>query len=140
MTSAPNQSAIRAVFVYPQRDERTIPPTHRLLSELGHEVTTFTDLGDAIDMMEQSSVDLLILEEDLATVPEGKDSYKNFVLDRLGKLDIHHRPREVAIFSEHADEASSSTRSGIKVHTLLKPLHMHGLLHMLRHLEAKMVH
>ena len=45
-TRHPDQVAIRAVFVYPQRDNRALPPTHRLLSDLGHEVTTTESLSD----------------------------------------------------------------------------------------------
>jgi hypothetical protein len=59
-------------------------------------------------------------------------------VNQLADLPAELRPRELAIFSDVADDTLRGLRARIKpskVHIFLKPLHMHGLLSVLRQLR-----
>jgi hypothetical protein len=76
-----------------------------------------------------------LLVVDISNSPRNRD-----FVNRLTELPQDSRPRELAIFSDAMDETLRGLRGRIKpckVHIFLKPLHMHGLLSVLRHLASK---
>jgi hypothetical protein len=123
-------ASLRSVWVGPTADRESDSPEFRLLSQLGHAVAAMS-LDEAFEMLGQDSADLLILD-----VSGGHDR-EQFV-DRLSDLPLTHQPRQVAVFTDQMDDyLRSLRRKGSKrLHVFLKPLHMHGLLGVLRHLEA----
>ncbi len=126
--------ATRTLFVHPDADSAEHWPTHRLLSDLGHEVTSMTSLDEAIKSMEGDPVDLLILEEPDKAEPALRESE----LRRIQSLPASQQPREIAIFSDRPGEVAPVRSTGTpRVHILIKPLHMHGLLHVIRHLHRR---
>jgi hypothetical protein len=86
---------------------------------------------EALDLLEQDQTDLLIVDV------SGSRRNRDFV-NEIARLPIGIQPRQVAIFSDIADESLRGLRGRIKpckLHVFLKPLHMHGLLGVLRRLE-----
>ena len=127
-----DQVATRTLFVQPDAVPSVDGPTHRLLTGLGHEVTTLSTLSEALHQMREEPVDLLILED-----APGSDREQQ--LEQIRALPAGRRPLEVAIFSDRADESNRLQTTGTpRVHLLLKPLHMHGLLQVIRQLDARL--
>ena len=134
MMATLDQVATRTIFVHPNSDPANLWPTHRLLADLGHEVTSKSTLEEALRLMREDPIDLLILEEP----PKSPASVREQALQQIRALPMAQRPREVAIFSDRPGEPDQSRQTGTpRVHVLLKPLHMHGLLQILRHLDAR---
>jgi len=107
-------------------------PTRRLLGGLGHNVTRARSPEQAMQILADEAVDLLVVD-----ITNGKEN--RLLVNRLADLPVASRPHELAIFSDHADDSLTGLRqkiSGTHVHVLLKPLHMHGLLKVLRQLET----
>jgi len=107
-------------------------PTRRLLGGLGHNVSRARSPEQARQMLLAEAVDLLVVD-----ITNAKENQQ--LIHQLADLPMESRPHELAIFSDHADEFLSGLRKkvgGTHVHVLLKPLHMHGLLKVLRQLEA----
>jgi CheY-like chemotaxis protein len=103
----------------------------QLLNDLGHEVLSAHSPEDAMSLLQQDQTDLLVVDV-------SNSSHNREFVSRLTELPNSHRPRELAIFSEAADTSLRSFRNRLmpsKVHIFLKPLHMHGLLNVLRSLE-----
>ena len=133
-----DQVATRTIFVHPNSDPANLWPTHRLLADLGHEVTSMSTLDEALRVMREDSVDLLILEEP----SKAEAGFRENELQRIRALPASQQPREVAIFSDRPSDRSNlkdmgRQSSSPRVHILLKPLHMHGLLHLVRNLEHR---
>jgi len=85
-----------------------------------------------MEMLATEAVDLLVVD-----ITNGKEN--RLLVNRLAELPAESRPHELAIFSDHADDSLTGLRkkiAGTHVHVLLKPLHMHGLLKVLRQLET----
>jgi hypothetical protein len=61
------------------------------------------------------------------------------LFDALMELPESKRPEQVAVFSESIDGQLREWRklSPSRVHVFLKPLHMHGLLNVLRQMERQ---
>jgi len=139
MMATLDQVATKTIFVHPNADPANLWPTHRLLADLGHEVTSTSTLEEALRLMREDPVDLLILEEP----PKSEPSFREEELEQLRSLPASQQPREIAIFSDRpsSDRAGESERArqigSPRVHVLLKPLHMHGLLQIVRQLHAR---
>jgi hypothetical protein len=103
----------------------------RLLKDLGHTVAGAGTPNQALELLNQDDTDLLIVDV--------TDSQENRAfVDRLADLPDPHRPREVAIFSNWIDKSLDQLRKRLepsRVHVFLKPLHMHGLLTVLRQMD-----
>jgi CheY-like chemotaxis protein len=129
-----DQVATRSIFVHPNSDPANLWPTHRLLADLGHDVTSTSTLEEALRLMGEDPVDLLILEE-----PANSDaSYRDEELQKIRSLPMSQQPHEIAIFSDRPGDHRAARKSGSPhVHVLVKPLHMHGLLQVLRRLESR---
>jgi CheY-like chemotaxis protein len=136
MMATLDQVVTRTIFVHPNSDPTNLWPTHRLLADLGHEVTSTSTLEEALRLMRDDPTDLLILEEPSA--PEA--NFREQGLDQIRSLPPSRQPREVAIFSDRpAPPVRARQFDSPRVHILLKPLHMHGLLQIVRQLHARVV-
>ena len=137
MMATLDQVAMRTIFVHPNADPANLWPTHRLLADLGHDITSTSTLGEALRLMqdEQEAADLLIIEEPHKADPAIREEE----LRQIRSLPASQQPREVAIFSDRPKEYHSSRQSGSpRVHVLVKPLHMHGLLQVIRQMDARL--
>ncbi|HEY7089298.1 MAG TPA: hypothetical protein VH518_14470, partial [Tepidisphaeraceae bacterium] len=108
-------------------------PSYRLLSDLGHDVTAIGSTDGMMEILQRDKADLLVVDADR---PERQE-----VVNRIGELPADQQPRQIAIFSDSVEDETLATLvhriTGAKVHVLLKPLHIHRLLGVLRHIEAK---
>jgi two-component SAPR family response regulator len=126
----------RATFrsvVLPAEDAPAAYRAGDLLDEMGHDVAPATSPADALDLLEQNQTDLLIVDV------SGSPPNHEFV-EQLADLPMGIRPRQIAVFSDSDDDSFRGVRSRIKpskLHIFLKPLHMHGLLTVLRRLESQ---
>jgi two-component SAPR family response regulator len=105
----------------------------RLLDELGHEVAPANSPRHAMDLLEKEQADLLIVDV------SGSAVNREF-LSLVAEMPEGIRPRQLAIFSDSLDESLRGLRTRIKpskLHIYLKPLHMHGLLTVLRRLDQQ---
>lgn len=83
--------------------------------------------------MQGSPVDLLVI--DLPTV-----DLKRRMFERLAALPRASKPSHVAVFSEEPDDYTRSLHrqhDNARVHVFMKPLHLHGLLTILRNIEGR---
>jgi hypothetical protein len=106
--------------------------TGQLLNDLGHEVAPARSADHALDLLQEDQTDLLIV--DVSNSPHNRE-----FVGHLMDLPVESRPRQLAIFSETTDESLRSLRAQFKpckVHIFLKPLHIHGLLSVLRKLKV----
>jgi DNA-binding response OmpR family regulator len=134
MMATLTQTTTRTIFVHPNSDPANLWPTHRLLADLGHEVSSMSTLEDALRVMREDPVDLLILEEP----PKADPSVREYALQQIRSLPPSQQPRDIAIFSDRPGTSDHSRQSGApRIHVLLKPLHMHGLLHVVRQLRGR---
>ena len=133
--AALDQVGMRTIFVHPSADPSSRWPTHRLLADLGHEITSTNTLEEALRLMrEEDATDLLILEEP----PTAEASFREEELRQIRSLPVSQQPRDVAIFSDRPREFRSTRSSAVpRVHVLVKPLHMHGLLQVIRQLDVR---
>lgn len=105
--------------------------TGQLLNDLGHDVAGAESPEHALELLQEEQADLFVVD-----VSNGNRNRALF--EKLLALPADVRPREVAIFSDASDEMLRGLRSRLKpsrVHIFLKPLHMHGLLNILRKLD-----
>ena len=108
-------------------------PTNRLLMDLGHTVMSAATADEALRLLRDDLADILVV--DVSDSAENRQ-----LIDRLGDLPADSRPRELAIFTEDSDDRFRKLRAVVApshVHVFLKPLHMHGLLNVLRRLESE---
>jgi hypothetical protein len=128
--TAQEQLTLRAVILHDQIADSFGLPAFRLLNDLGHDVSTTDSADQAIEMLQHDPADLLIIDAERA-------QQRQFI-SRLSSLPSDQQPKQVAVFSDSSDESMSGLASKLnraKVHVLLRPLHMHGLLGMLRTIE-----
>ncbi len=107
-------------------------PTNRLLMDLGHTVLSAANADQAMRILRDDPTDILIVD-----VTDSAENRR--LIDRLGELPAGSRPRELAIFTERGDDRFRKLQASIApshVHVFLKPLHMHGLLNVLRRLDT----
>jgi hypothetical protein len=125
------RSAIRAI-VLPSSDSQAYDtPTRRLLGELGHDVTRAQSSEHALRLISSDHTDLLVVD---ITNNSNRD-----MLDSLMELPEEKRPEQMAVFSDSIDGQLREWRrlAPSHVHVFLKPLHMHGLLTVLRQMEKR---
>jgi CheY-like chemotaxis protein len=130
--TAQMRAAFRAV-VLPASDPQTYDtPTRRLLGELGHDVTRAASPDHALELIASDHTDLLVVDISNRNNRE--------LLDSLEDLPESKRPGQVAVFSDTGDISLRELRrkaAPSHVHVFLKPLHMHGLLGVLRQMERR---
>jgi DNA-binding NtrC family response regulator len=125
----------RATFrsvILPSENATAAHTAGQLLNEYGHQVVPAQSPRHALELLGEEHTDLLIV--DLSDSARNGD-----FLARLAELPITARPDQLAIFTDGGDENFGSLRSQIKpskLQVFLKPLHMHGLLGILRRMEA----
>jgi hypothetical protein len=86
-----------------------------------------------MELLQHDQVDLLVV--DVSASARNRD-----FLNKLVELPDSSRPREVAIFNDMADDSLRGMRTRLRpshVHIFLKPLHMHGLLSVLRCMDSE---
>lgn len=126
----------RATFRSVILSAEAVPSAYRagqILNDLGHDVSPASSPAHAMDLLQREPTDLLIV--DVSSSLRNRE-----FVNHLSDLPASARPRELAIFSDVADETLRSLRARIKpskVHIFLKPLHMHGLLSVLRQLREE---
>lgn len=133
MTTAHEHSALRAVVVFPENLSSSTQPTCRLLGDLGHSVAGAASPDEAMQLLSESRADLLVV--DLPTSEQ-----KRRLFERLAALPNESRPRRVAVFADEVDDYARTLHSqqdNPRVHVFLKPLHVHGLLNVLRSIEPR---
>jgi response regulator RpfG family c-di-GMP phosphodiesterase len=127
------RSALRAV-VLPAPDayvEDT--PTRRLLGELGYDVARALSPDHAIELLSADHTDLLVM--DLTNNSSNRE-----LLQALSEMPESKRPEQIAVFSDSLDLQLRDVRRRLaptQVHLFFEPLHMHGLLNVLRHMERQ---
>lgn len=124
-------SVLRAV-VLPSADANSQDtPTRRLLRELGHDVTRAASPDHAMELINSEHTDLLVVDIT-------NDANRNMV-ESLMELPASKRPDQMAVFSDSIDGKLREWRRSApsQVHVFLKPLHMHGLLGVLRQMEKQ---
>jgi len=76
----------------------------------------------------------------LGLVVDISDSANRELFDALSEMPASKRPNQVAVFSDSIDVQLREWRRKVApchVHVFLKPLHMHGLLNVLRQMERR---
>jgi response regulator RpfG family c-di-GMP phosphodiesterase len=107
-------------------------PTRRLLNQLGHDVTRADSPDHAMELINSDHTDLLVVDV--------TNSNNREMFESLLDLPESKRPAEVAVFSDSIDAQLRDWRRQVApshVHVFLKPLHMHGLLTVLRQMEKR---
>jgi DNA-binding response OmpR family regulator len=130
--TAQEQSTLRALLVHTEVADADSHSAYRLLNQLGHDVHSAATADEAVEMLQNDRADLVIVDSD--------DSGRRDFVTRLMSLPTDQQPLQIAIFSDALDEALAGLTRQLqrsRVHVLLKPLHMHGLLGMLRAIESK---
>ncbi|MGD0389770.1 MAG: hypothetical protein ABSC42_12540 [Tepidisphaeraceae bacterium] len=126
------RAAFRAVVLpsadaYPQDT-----PTRRLLGQLGHDVARAHSPDHALELITSEHTDLLVVDI--------SNSANRELFDALSEMPASKRPNQVAVFSDSIDVQLREWRRKVApchVHVFLKPLHMHGLLNVLRQMERR---
>jgi DNA-binding NtrC family response regulator len=125
-------SVLRAVVLPSPEAHTHDTPTRRLLGELGHDVARAISPAHALKLMNSDHTDLLVVD---ITNSQNRD-----LIDALFNMPASKRPDQVAVFSDTIDSQLRELRRGVaptQVHIFLKPLHMHGLLNVLRQMERE---
>lgn len=131
MTTTADSTHLRAIVVHAAVTKIDADSTSKLLTDLGHRVDPAANASEAMHLLRSGKTDLLVVD-----LPAGDETD---VLEQLALLPVDHHPGEVAVFSDAASDAVAAvrTRRTRKVHVFFKPLHMHGLLNVLRGLEHR---
>lgn len=130
--TAQEQSTLRTLLVHTEVVDADSHSAYRLLNELGHDVSAAGSADQALELLQHDATDLVIVDSD----SPGRHDF----VARLINLPTDQQPRQVAIFSETLDDSLNALAAKLqrsRVHVLLKPLHMHGLLGVLRNIESR---
>ena len=126
------RAALRTV-VLPSGDAHAQDtPTRRLLGQLGHDVARANSADHAIELINSDHTDLLVVDV--------SNSTNRGLFDSLSEMPESKRPEQVAVFSDSIDPELREWRRSVaptQVHVFLKPLHVHGLLGVLRQMERR---
>jgi response regulator RpfG family c-di-GMP phosphodiesterase len=125
-------SAFRAVILPSSDAHRQDTPTRRLLGELGYDVARADSSDHALELINSEHTDLMVVDITSATNRQ--------LFESLCELPESKRPDQVAVFTDSIDSQLREWRRKIspsQVHVFLKPLHMHGLLGVLRQMEQR---
>jgi CheY-like chemotaxis protein len=130
---AQERVGLRAVILPADRNPTGESITGRLLSDLGHTTEPAASPDHALRLLKQEPTDLLIVDV--------TDSRENATfVQKLVELPLADRPRQISVFSDVMTDSLRKLRKQFDpahVHILLKPLHVHGLLHLLRQIDAE---
>ena len=122
----------RSIVLTRESDEPSESTAYRLLSELGHEVVPVSSPDRAVSALQHDpAADLVVIDMD---APGELLSLRRLFDD----VPESQQPRQVAVFSDRFDPSLSELRRRLtpqRVHVFLKPLHLHGLLGLLRQIE-----
>jgi DNA-binding NtrC family response regulator len=124
------RSAFRAVVLPSSDAHPQDTPTRRLLGELGHDVARANSADHAMELINSDHTDLLVVDI--------SNSANRDLFESLCELPESKRPDQVAVFTDSIDGQLRDWRRRVlpsHVHVFLKPLHMHGLLGVLRQME-----
>jgi CheY-like chemotaxis protein len=130
--TAQEQSTLKTLILHNGASDSFELPAYRLLNDFGHDVATTDSADEAVELLQHDRTDLVVIDAD-------RPGQREFV-SRLTALPPDQQPRQLAIFSDALDDSLSTLMHRLtpgRVHVLLKPLHMHGLLGVLRTIEAK---
>jgi response regulator RpfG family c-di-GMP phosphodiesterase len=125
------RSALRAVVLPAPETRLQDTPTRRLLGELGHDVARAETPDHAIELLSSDHTDLLVVDVT-------NENQNTQLIDSLASLPDDKRPVQVAIYTDAISTRLRDFRRNYAhshVHIFLRPLHMHGLLGVLRHME-----
>jgi response regulator RpfG family c-di-GMP phosphodiesterase len=125
-------TAFRAVILPSSDAHHQDTPTRRLLGELGYDVARANSSDHALELIHSDHTDLVVV--DITS-----DSNRELV-ESLCDLPEAKRPDQVAVFTDSIDSQLREWRRRVSpshVHVFLKPLHMHGLLGVLRQMEQR---
>ena len=123
MTTALPHSTLRAILYSPIAGDGTRSAV-KLLTDRGDQLSTATSIESALDSLTRGQrADLLLLDS-----PADREA----LLARVAALPAPRQPRRVVAFSDESTPTAASTTQ-----VLIKPLHVHGLLKVLKQLEAK---
>jgi len=125
------RSTLRAVILPSPESHAHDTPTRRLLGELGMEVARADTADHAMELLGAEHTDLLVV--DLTN-----NNANRLLIDSMLDLPESKRPVQVAIFTDASDARLREFRreaAPSEVHVFLRPLHMHGLLNVLRRME-----
>jgi hypothetical protein len=128
---ASERAVLRAVILPSDRSQRGLSPTGRLLSDLGINALPANSPDEARQLLSEGLADLLVV--DVAGSVENALFAKS-----LGDLPVDQLPREISIFTDNQDIQIRALRTKLApahVHIFLKPLHVHGLLGILRQMS-----
>jgi hypothetical protein len=121
----------RAVVLDTSAADGDPSPVARLLIDRGYQVAPADTLDETIELLTDAGAELLVVETDAAQ--------RRQTLSRLSSLPADHRPRHIAIFAEGSDDQLNALRRTVApshVSVLLRPLHLHRLLTVLRRIEG----
>src|ERR1700733_9717784 len=117
--NAVDQPTRRTILLYPADDQAVRVTTHRLLQQLGHEVTLSTDADDTLRQLLDSHADLLVIDDGPADA-ERQGHRPREIVSRLIDLPASHRPREVAVFTNESEgeglELQQLESDGSRIH------------------------
>lgn len=130
--TAQEQSTLKAILFHDEAIESYAVPAYRLLSDLGHDVRPADSTDRVLEMLQNDRADLLVVDAERTEQRE--------MVDRLTGLPADQQPRQIAVFSDALDDSLGTLLHKLspeRVHVLQRPLHMHRLLGVLRHIEGK---
>jgi DNA-binding NtrC family response regulator len=107
----------------------------RLLGNMGHDVSRAASPDHAMELLSSDHTDLLVVDIT-------NNNQNRALMDSISSLPESRRPDQVAIFSDEMDPKLNELRRAYNrehFHVFLKPLHMHGLLNVIRHMEKDAV-
>jgi CheY-like chemotaxis protein len=128
--TAPTQTTLRTLVLQTSRLDTS--PAGKLLADLGHSVTSSTSSVDALRQLQSDGADLLVIDI-------GKADETPMIVQRLNELDPPHRPKAIAVLIDRTQPIDSTiaNRPDVRVNVFLKPLHLHGLLRLVKRLERE---
>lgn len=130
--TAQDQLTLKTIILHGHSTDASALPEFQLLNQLGHDISTTESPEQAMQLLQGDRADLVVVDSDRA-------GQQDFVT-RLGNIPADQQPKQIAIFSDAMDDALASLTRRVqrsRVTVLLKPLHMHGLLGVLRTIEGK---
>ncbi|MGA2583847.1 MAG: hypothetical protein ABSG31_11265 [Tepidisphaeraceae bacterium] len=126
-------ATLRAVVVPSPDAHPQDTPTRRLLGGMGYDVSRADSPNQAMEMLGADHTDLLVVD-----ITNNNGNLK--LIGSISELPESKRPDQLAIFTDAIDSSLDDLRRSVSpshVHVFLKPLHMHGLLNVLRHMERE---
>ncbi|HMO25349.1 MAG TPA: hypothetical protein PKB10_03700 [Tepidisphaeraceae bacterium] len=106
-------------------------PVHRLLEGIGHEVEPAT-VGQLDHALESDRAELVVV--DLEGSADEAD-----VARRIASLPADRRPKHVAFLTDTPDLARALPASGPHFHVFVRPLHMYGLVNVIKRIHQQHV-